>query len=505
MAIDNLFRIFENRLNQIETEREKSARNFAHNYSFPIDKTKTAIKSAFSAVVLGARITKTNNPFTKNSELEKAVDKSLSDTFYKVYSESNLLANFNNRFPDGVSIAKDSSKTVPKISFIEGTYQQKRSGNKSRDRVIVTNNLLIDAVNDLINRIPKYLDKDGSSKNKTHYSAYKKNVNSAGNYDTRQVQGIGLGLHGTEDENTTVAMLAFLDGVKQASRTQKPQMGGKENTYFNEQVNKINNIFGVRKGLKVSKRTLEEYIKNPKLIDEIVVEIEYGTNIHQSEQSAFDAKILKQQMEEAKNDALSGLENIFKDRTDYLNLKGSKTLKERVIKGVPLTTLENVTQTLTQKTVKKRIRKTTAKVSKTVSKRKRTNKKRVDRKVKTIRGKAGKVNYGKKQNAIQQNPIALKELINAKLPDELLKQMQLPKLRNRTGRFRNSAQVTNVMVGPRGGTHIEYTYMKNPYQTFEPGGRQGSVNRDPRRLIGGTVREIAQELMGKRFVKVRSV
>lgn len=109
------------------------------------------------------------------------------------------------------------------------------------------------------------------------------------------------------------------------------------------------------------------------------------------------------------------------------------------------------------------------------------------------------------QNAIQQNPIALKELINAKLPDELLKQMQLPKLRNRTGRFRNSAQVTNVMVGPRGGTHIEYTYMKNPYQTFEPGGRQGSVNRDPRRLIGGTVREIAQEIMGQRFIKVRSV
>lgn len=119
--------------------------------------------------------------------------------------------------------------------------------------------------------------------------------------------------------------------------------------------------------------------------------------------------------------------------------------------------------------------------------------------------KVTKRNRGQQQNAIQQSPIALKEIINAKLPDELLKQMQLPKLRNRTGRFRNSAQVTNVMVGPRGGTHIEYTYMKNPYQTFEPGGRQGSVNRDPRRLIGGTVREIAQELMGKRFVKVRSV
>ena len=109
------------------------------------------------------------------------------------------------------------------------------------------------------------------------------------------------------------------------------------------------------------------------------------------------------------------------------------------------------------------------------------------------------------QNAIQKNPIALKEILNAKLPEELLKQMEIPRLVNRTGRFRQSAQVTNVMVGPRGGTHIEYTYQKNPYQTFEPGGRQGSTSRDPRRLIGGTVRELAQELMGKKFIRVRSV
>ena len=60
-------------------------------------------------------------------------------------------------------------------------------------------------------------------------------------------------------------------------------------------------------------------------------------------------------------------------------------------------------------------------------------------------------------------------------------------------------------MGPRGGTHIEYTYMKNPYQTFEPGGRQGSTSRDPRRLIGGTIREIAQQIMGRKFIKVRSV
>jgi len=83
--------------------------------------------------------------------------------------------------------------------------------------------------------------------------------------------------------------------------------------------------------------------------------------------------------------------------------------------------------------------------------------------------------------------------------------MHPPALVNRTGRFRNSAEVTNVMIGPRGGTQIDYTYMKYPYQTFEPGYAQGSTNRDPRRIIGQSVREIAQKLTGNRFITTRSV
>ena len=129
-----------------------------------------------------------------------------------------------------------------------------------------------------------------------------------------------------------------------------------------------------------------------------------------------------------------------------------------------------------------------------------STRKQTTKRASTKRGRPSKATQ-----AIRGNPIALKELINAQLPQKLLKEMQLPRLRNRTGRFRQSAEVTNVLMGPRGGTHIEYTYMKNPYQTFEPGGRQGSTSRDPRRLIGGTVREIAQEIMGRKFIKVRSV
>ena len=116
---------------------------------------------------------------------------------------------------------------------------------------------------------------------------------------------------------------------------------------------------------------------------------------------------------------------------------------------------------------------------------------------------AGKVAVTTKPQSL--NPLALKELINAQLPQELLEQMGSPALVNRTGRFRQSARATNALVGPQGGVEIEYTYQLNPYQTFEPGGAMGSTARDPRRLIGNTIREIAQKIMGKRFIKTRRV
>lgn len=103
------------------------------------------------------------------------------------------------------------------------------------------------------------------------------------------------------------------------------------------------------------------------------------------------------------------------------------------------------------------------------------------------------------------NPLALKEMLNAVLPEEILQNMGSPALNNRTGRFRNSAQVTNAFIGPKGGVQIDYTYQRNPYETFEPGGAMGSTSRDPRRLIGNTIREVAQEIMGKKFIKTRRV
>jgi len=103
------------------------------------------------------------------------------------------------------------------------------------------------------------------------------------------------------------------------------------------------------------------------------------------------------------------------------------------------------------------------------------------------------------------NPMALKNLINSVLPQAVAMRMNPPSLRYRTGRFANSARVTQVMQGPRGGLSADYTYMRDPYETFEPGNKMGSVQRDPRRIIGQTIREIVAQAMQSKFIKTRRV
>ena len=96
-----------------------------------------------------------------------------------------------------------------------------------------------------------------------------------------------------------------------------------------------------------------------------------------------------------------------------------------------------------------------------------------------------------------QSPLAIRNLLNEALPQMVASKMISPALQFRTGRFANSARVEMVHQGPQGGTAIDYTYMKSPYETFEPGGKQGSTQRDPRKVIGQSIRELAIGIIGK--------
>ena len=88
-------------------------------------------------------------------------------------------------------------------------------------------------------------------------------------------------------------------------------------------------------------------------------------------------------------------------------------------------------------------------------------------------------------------------LINTKLQRELTDNMGQPALENVTGRFANSVRVLKVTQA-KAGTSIQYTYDRDPYGVFEK-----DTNRDPRKLIDLTIREIAAELVMGKFTTQR--
>ena len=92
-------------------------------------------------------------------------------------------------------------------------------------------------------------------------------------------------------------------------------------------------------------------------------------------------------------------------------------------------------------------------------------------------------------------------IINSKLPQTVASNMGAPALENITGRFANSARVTDVTQTGKGYPSIGYTYEKQPYGVFEntSGSRFASLERDPRRLLDRSIREIAAELAIGRF------
>lgn len=110
---------------------------------------------------------------------------------------------------------------------------------------------------------------------------------------------------------------------------------------------------------------------------------------------------------------------------------------------------------------------------------------------KAIKGRASK--------GVSSSPLMLLALINKQLPQVVAKNMQFPRLENRTGRFASSVLVTDITKTPKGYPSIGYTYQKFPYQTFEPGYAQGSTDRDPRSLIDRSIREIAVQFAIGRF------
>ena len=98
-----------------------------------------------------------------------------------------------------------------------------------------------------------------------------------------------------------------------------------------------------------------------------------------------------------------------------------------------------------------------------------------------------------------QIPLHMIGIMNQQLPKVITNNMKSPRLVNRTGRFAGSVRVTDITKTAQGYPSIGYTYQTNPYQTFETGFAQGSQERDPRKLIDTSIREVAVQFAMGRF------
>jgi hypothetical protein len=99
---------------------------------------------------------------------------------------------------------------------------------------------------------------------------------------------------------------------------------------------------------------------------------------------------------------------------------------------------------------------------------------------------------------------ALQVILNQQLADRIKTNMgtgtATKVLNYRSGRFADAVKVERMSSSREGMITAFYTYMKYPYQTFEPGYKQGSpASRNPRLLISQSIREIAATVVKNRL------
>ena len=102
----------------------------------------------------------------------------------------------------------------------------------------------------------------------------------------------------------------------------------------------------------------------------------------------------------------------------------------------------------------------------------------------------------------------LQSLLSQALTEQVKKNMgkgnRKDILNLRSGRFAESVKVERMSQSREGMITAFYSYMKYPYQTFEPGFKQGRpTTRDPKLLISKSIREIAATMVGNKLRAVR--
>ena len=198
-------------------------------------------------------------------------------------------------------------------------------------------------------------------------------------------------------------------------------------------------------------------------------------------------------------------------KNDFSQITGSPSIKEDVIKGLS-------EQLVTGN--KPKTRRHSSKYTSTKKRKKPAAAQRVEKNIKdTLKSAAvagaafkGIKDLGKSKapgqkptRGADESQMSPKELgylkrkINTRLPQQVAENMGRPALIFQTGRFANSTRLVDLKQGDKNLVG-KYTYMLNPYETFENTGRyRWPTGYNPKPLIAQSIRELAEQYTNKKF------
>ena len=347
-----------------------------------------------------------------------------------------------------------------------------------------------------------------------------------------EVQTRAIDSHSIKGHDTTTAILNVLDNLLNADTkiaAEVAKVVDRNNVVETTQ----KRMFEIFDEFEIENEKITDIVRDKaqgkEVKDKLIVKLQYGTDKLNRTMTSKDRDGISKKLD---NIAQKQLEILAKSNLDkrtkrYRDLKGSKSFDKRLEDGALNVTIDMVEGVERISKLLKGVKVTSGK--KVNAKKKETSKKRSTGSIhkrkrniknkKTARGVGVKEGiaatgvYNPRTTASDTSLGNLMQIIQKSLPRMLKRNMEPPALQYRgignprqgTGPFNTGVRITSVKNNKKipGGINVNYTYEKYPYQTFEPGFKQGNVLRDPRKLIQESIRDIMIERKQTRFLNFR--
>ncbi len=551
MAIQNIHRHFLDIIKADQKSTDELADMYVHEMEFPEEQATDVIYNSTVKTLKKAGVFSTRRPNKRNTsktvkmsafelsqedaaDYKETLEDLASFAYKKIFNQKNIEKIYSKHFKFNIKMNKEGF-----IQFPEGVYGNRSSLDKSRRaRHEAQKELASEGVKLVLkNFIPEFKE---TVKNKGRFytgslqdsDQSKIDKMSEMSSNKSEVQTRAIDSHSIKGHDTTTAILNVLDNLLNADTkiaAEVAKVVDRNNVVETTQ----KRMFEIFDEFEIENEKITDIVRDKaqgkEVKDKLIVKLQYGTDKLNRTMTSKDRDGISKKLD---NIAQKQLEILAKSNLDkrtkrYRDLKGSKSFDKRLEDGALNVTIDMVEGVERISKLLKGVKVTSGK--KVNAKKKETSKKRSTGSIhkrkrniknkKTARGVGVKEGiaatgvYNPRTTASDTSLGNLMQIIQKSLPRMLKRNMEPPALQYRgignprqgTGPFNTGVRITSVKNNKKipGGINVNYTYEKYPYQTFEPGFKQGNVLRDPRKLIQESIRDIMIERKQTRFLNFR--